>query len=442
MAEPALEREALALFERLLDVPEPERDKWISAHTSGRVSLVDRLVAMRRADRLEALRTGAAAEALDEEAQPERIGAYRIVEPIGRGGMGTVYRGERTTGDFAHTAAIKVVRPGLLSEALVERFGRERQTLAGLSHPNIARLYDGGETEAGSPYIVMEYVDGLPLLRWVEAHSPSLVERRRLFAEICGAVAFAHRNLVVHRDLTPANVLVTPEGAVKLIDFGIARPVDIAEASHGAVPGLVSGLSLTPGYAAPERLTSAEVTTSADIYSLGKLLEKLMADKLGDPELKAILARATAKLPQNRFPTVEALAADVKVWGEGMPVSAFGGGRRYVLHKFVKRYRGGVVAAAASLVLLVAALGITLLALGRAEAARRAEVERFEQTRAIAKALLFDTYDEVSKVPGSTRARESSPAPGLIILRRFLPTPPRRSTSEPKRDWVTFASRR
>jgi serine/threonine-protein kinase len=415
MPDLALEREAIALFERLLDMPDAGRDAWLDANVADHPALLERARAMVNADRSARLRTGAALDQVDEEAAPSRIGAYRIVRRIGRGGMGSVYLGERMTGDFAHQAAIKIIKPGLLSEALVERFQRERQTLASLSHPAIAQLYDGGETDAGSPYIIMEYVDGLPLLGWAEENAPSRAERQRLFREICAAVAFAHRNLVVHRDLTPSNVLVTTDGAVKLIDFGIARPAyDGGPGERGGTS--IGSLSLTPGYAAPERMTSREVTTGADIYSLGKLLEKLIAPEPRDRELAAIVARATATDPLDRYPTVDALSDDVAAWQGGLPVAAIAGGRRYRTRKFLGRHRLGVAAGAAVLLLLAGALAVTLIANARAGRALAQSEHRFAETRAIARALLFDAFDEVSRVPGSTRAREYLARTGLTYL--------------------------
>jgi serine/threonine protein kinase len=258
-----LERAAIALFEQLLELPDDQRATRLEEEATLRPELASRVIAMIDADRRARLNTGAAIEEADDEPLPERIGAYRITELIGRGGMGSVYRGEREAGDFAHVVAIKVIKPGLLSESLVDRFLRERQVLASLTHPNIAQLYDGGETGAGSPFFVMEYVDGLPLLQWAEEHEPSREDRVRLFGDICRAVAFAHGSLVVHRDLTPSNVLVTREGVAKLIDFGIAKPAEIDDAPREAPS--IGSLSLTPGYAAPERMVSAAVTTAADI---------------------------------------------------------------------------------------------------------------------------------------------------------------------------------
>jgi len=417
MPDVTVERVAIALFEAALDVPDDRREAWLDERTDGNAALRDRVESMLRAHRSAMLRTGAAADLLDEEEPPERIASYRIVERIGRGGMGSVYRGERETGDFTHSVAIKIVKPGLLSEALVERFRRERQLLAGLSHPNIAQLHDGGESADGSPYFIMEYVDGLPLLDWIEEHRPTRTERQRLFCDICGAVAFAHRNLIVHRDLTPSNVLVTRDGVVKLIDFGIARPAQdpASQTGDGEHPSIGS-LSLTPGYAAPERMTSGAVTTAADIYSLGKVLAKLIPPEPGDRELKAIVARATADDPQSRYPTADALGADVAAWVSGLPVAAMDGGRRYALAKFVARHRVGVAAASIALLLLVGAFAITLLANARAERALAQSENRFQETRAIAKALLFDAYDEVSRAPGSTRAREHLARTGLSYL--------------------------
>lgn len=416
MTDVDLEREALALFEAALEVPEAERDAWLAARTGARQALADRVVVLLEADRLAAIPTGATLDMLEDEGVPDRIGAYRIVERIGRGGMGSVYRGERMTGDFSHVVAIKVIKPGLLSHALAERFRRERQTLASLVHPNIAQLYDGGETEDGSPYFAMEFIDGLPLLAWVERHEPSLPARQRLFADICAAVAFAHGNLIVHRDLTPSNVLVTESGLVKLIDFGIARPADAVGEVTDMIRSSISGLSLTPGYAAPERLTGGGVTTAADIYSLGKVLEKLIPPRPGQTELKAIIACATATDPAERYPTADALGADVAAWRDGRPVAAMGRPRFYATRKFIGRHKFGTAATLTGLSLLVAALVTALIANARAQTAREEAERRFDQTRAIARTLLFDVYDDVSRVPGSTHARERLARTGLAYL--------------------------
>lgn len=408
------EREAIALFEELLDVPEAERAAWIAAATRGKPGVRKRLLAMATADSDINLKTGTAADNIEPEAEPERIGAYRITGLIGRGGMGSVYRGERATGDFAHVVAIKIIKAGLLSESLIERFRRERQILAQLSHANITQLYDGGETTTGAPYIIMEWIDGLPLFAWTEANAPSLDRRLALFGDICRAVAFAHRSLIVHRDLTPSNILVTHDGVVKLIDFGIAKPADAIGDTAASLSPATANLSLTPGYAAPERLISTEVTTAADIYSLGRILERLAPE--AGAELRAVITRATAQLPADRYPTADALAGDIDAYRKGYPLSAVKAGRGYVFGKFVRRHRYSTAAAGLGAVILIAAFGLVLNANHRAQLARADAEARFDQTRAIAKTLLFDVYDEVSAVPGATKARELLARTGVQYL--------------------------
>jgi eukaryotic-like serine/threonine-protein kinase len=420
MTDPATERAALALFEQSLDVPPGERDAWLVERTRDQPELAARVAAMRAADSIASLRTGAAVEEIEEEEAPERIGAYRIVDRIGRGGMGSVYRGERVAGDFAHDVAIKVIKPGLLSEALVDRFRRERQTLAQLRHPNIAQLHDGGETDAGAPYIVMELVEGEPLLAWAEAQGLARDARARLFETVCAAVAFAHRNLVVHRDITPSNILVTRDGTPKLIDFGIARPAEEGGAEDQAASSIGS-LSLTPGYAAPERLRSTRVTTAADIYSLGKVLAALIPDR--DDDLEAIVARATADAPASRYPTVEELADDVKAWRTGFPVAARGDSRSYLLRRFVARHRLGVAAAVGTVTLLAVALIVTLLANSRAEAARREAEQRFDQVHALSSYMLFELNGQLARVPGNTAARAALAERAQSYLRLLADSP-------------------
>lgn len=404
----------LGLIEEALGRAPEERDQWLRQRCGGDRPLYERLARMLRASEGAAgrLRTGGAPTAFAETEIPERIGAYRITGLIGQGGMGAVYRGERAAGDFDHVAAIKLIRSGALSETLIERFQRERQMLARLSHPHIARLFDGGETEAGDPYIIMECIDGVPLGTWLAEHRPTRDERIRLFQQVCSAVAFAHQNLIIHRDITPANVLVERDGTAKLIDFGIARPAAEGEAEgEGAAPPI----SLTPGYAAPERLAGAPATTLSDIYSLGKLLDHMLDGPL-DADLRAIVAKATSADPRSRYPTADALSEDVAAWLEGRAVQARGGGRGYAIGKFVRRHRLAVGAAAAALVLLVAALVLTLAANRRAEIARAQAEERFNQTRSIAKMLLFDAYDEVGRIAGGTAAKAMLARTGLAYL--------------------------
>ena len=414
-SDPTLERRVLDLFQVLIERPAAERVAWVDAHSDLDSPLRQRLMAMLAGDRLANLRTGGASDLIEDDRLPARIGAYRITGLIGQGGMGAVYRGERASGDFDHVVAIKVIRPGALSDTLIERFQRERQTLANLSHPHIARLFDGGESSDGDPYIVMEYVDGAPLGTWIETQAASRPERTALYLDICSAVGFAHQNLIVHRDITPSNILVAKDGAAKLIDFGIARPTAADVEAQTSAQRSLAGLSLTPGFAAPERVAGKAATTLSDVYSLGMLLERLLKD-IGDADLAAIIAQASAHDPADRYPSVDALADDVTAWRDGNVVAARKGGRRYALGKFVARHRIGVSASALAVLLLIGALVTTLIANHNSEIARANAEKRFAETRSIAKTMLFDVYTEVSKAPGGTKARELLARTGLIYL--------------------------
>lgn len=425
MTDVSLDRDALKLFEDFLEAAPAEPQAWLAARTTGRPDLLARVTRFIDAEQTIKLHTGGAVEALEEETPPTRLAGYLISERIGAGGMGSVYLAKRDRGDFEHLAAIKVIRPGLLSQRLVERFRRERQILAQLRHPNIAQLFDGGETEDGSPYIIMEYVEGQPLLAWADEAKASTAERIDKLLQACAAVAFAHANLIVHRDITPSNVLVTSAGVVKLIDFGIARPAGANDAPAPAptsAPSLQT-LSLTPGYAAPERMTGAEPTTAADVYSLGKLAEKLLQADAADAELSAILARATAQKPEDRYASVEVMAADIRNWRDGYPVTAFKGGRGYAFGKFIGRHKRAAVAVMAGVVLVLGAFAGTAVAFVLADNARAAEARRFEDVRALAHYLLFDLNEQLRSVPGNTTARADLAVKAQSYLDALVATP-------------------
>jgi len=425
MTDVSLDRDALKLFEDFLEAAPAEPETWLSTRTSGRPELLARVNRFIEAERTIVLQTGGAVEALDDEPSPTRLAGYLITERIGAGGMGSVYLAKRDRGDFEHMAAIKVIRPGLLSQRLVDRFRRERQILAQLRHPNIAQLFDGGETEDGSPYIIMEYVEGQPLLAWAEANAALRDQRIDKLLQACAAVSFAHANLIVHRDITPSNVLVTQAGVVKLIDFGIARPAGATDAPAPAptsAPSLQT-LSLTPGYAAPERMTGAEPTTAADVYSLGKLAETLLEGSSGNPELASILARATAQAPQDRYASVEAMAVEIRNWRDGYPVAAFKGGRRYAFGKFIGRHKRAAIAVTAGVVLVLGAFAGTTVAFVLADGARVAEARRFEDVRALAHYLLFDLNEQLRSVPGNTTARADLAAKAQSYLDALAATP-------------------
>lgn len=402
-----LDTRALELFEEALEQPAEIREAWAKAKAGADTELAERVQALFAADRAAsaAVQTGGARVIVDAPL-PERVGAYRIVRRIGQGGMGAVYLGERDAGDFRHIVAIKLVKPGVLSGPLIDRFLAERQTLADLAHPNIARFYDGGATEQGEPYIVMEFVDGRPITEWAAEQALDTPALLALFERVCDAVRFAHQNLIVHRDITPSNVLVAADGTPKLIDFGIARApeADASDKPLQTEPSL-AGLSLTPGFAAPERVAGGGTTTLGDIFSLGRLLDVLVEDRAPDADLAAIIATATELDPANRYTSVDALMDDLQRYRSGRTVAARRGGRGYAIAKFVRRYRWPVVATATALALIVAALVIALVSYGRAERARIAEERRFGEVRSLAGYMIFDLNGRLERVAGTVLPR-------------------------------------
>src|SRR6059058_1243203 len=208
----------------------------------------------------------------------ELIGSYRIVRELGRGGMGAVYLAERADAQYKKRVAIKLIKRGMDTDAVLRHFRNERQILAGFDHPNIARLFDGGTTDDGLPYFVMEYVAGLPINEYCAAHKISLVERLKLFREVCAAVSYAHRHTVIHRDIKMSNILVTNDGTPKLLDFGIAK---ILQPGGGpeALMTMTGVRPMTPEYASPEQVRGEPVTTASDVYSLGIVLYELLTGR-------------------------------------------------------------------------------------------------------------------------------------------------------------------
>ena len=329
---------------------------------------------------------GAPSSAMDDGA---RIGPYRVVRELGRGGMGQVFLAERADGLFEQRIALKVLRGDIPNDTLRIRLRTERQILAQLNHPGIARVFDGGVTDDGRPYLVLEYVDGVPIDAYCERHTLPLRARLALFEQVCAAVHHAHRNLVVHRDLKPSNILVTdgPDGSptVKLLDFGIAKLLEDAEAdTERTIPLTQTGERwMTPHYAAPEQVTGGAITTSTDVYALGVLLYELLTGQRPfealpahevaravvetdppppsarapgaafSPDLDTVVLKALRKEPALRYASSEALGDDVRRFLDGRPVAARRPTWRYRARKFAGRHRGAVAAAVVALVLVV-----------------------------------------------------------------------------------------
>lgn len=391
-----------------------------------------------------------------------RVGAYRLVRELGRGGMGAVYLAERADGQFEQQAAVKLIRRRKRGEGVVRRFLAERQFLATLRHPNIANLYDGGVTDGGPdpeqeglPYLVMEYVEGEPITAYAERNELSEEDRLRLFEAVCEAVQVAHGNLIVHRDLKPSNILVTDDGQVKLLDFGIAKLLEEEEPGESPLPTQAEAHVMTPAYAAPEQLRGEGVSTATDVYQLGVLLREILIcdrDGLGrtrrqgngatgrnnaetqrrdkivgadlsvrplegtcPPELQSIVDKATQEVPRERYRSVEALLADVRRYREGQPVLAHLSARQagagalpYRARKFVQRHRLSAAAAAVALVSLVGGLGAALWQAQRAtDNARRATNERDKAEEVTAFLMnLFEASDPKVAQGDTITARE------------------------------------
>jgi len=394
-----------------------------------------------------------------------RIGVYQIIDEIGHGGMGEVYRAVRADGQYTKEVAIKLVRGGLDSGLVRDRFRNERQILASLDHPNIARLLDGGTTDDGVPYLVMELIDGERIDLYCDVRKLSTTERLQLFRQVCGAVHFAHQRLVIHRDIKPSNILVTKDGVPKLLDFGIAKLLDPGSDAQSTL-----GQAMTPDYASPEQIRGESITTSTDVYSLGVVLyvlltgrspypgetrsplqlaravcetdpsrpstavlkppaisggneneaeqptpEQMSSSREGSPaklrrrlvgDLDNIVLKALRKEQQRRYASAEQFAEDIRRHLDGRPVTATPDSFLYRTRKFVRRNKIVVTAAT---VIALAILGGVLATIREARIAgmQRARAEkRFNDVRQLSDSLIFDVHDAIQNLPGATPARK------------------------------------
>ncbi len=374
-----------------------------------------------------------------------RLGVWRITGEIGHGGMSRVYKAVRDDAEYEKEAAVKVLRAGLDSDLLLKRFKIERQILARLSHPNIAHLLDGGATQEGDPYLVMEYIDGQPIDAYCDEHRLNVEQRLDLFRTLCAAVHYVHQHLMVHGDLKGGNVLVTNGGVVKLLDFGIAKLLNPSVAVRADAP--VTGfVALTPEYASPEQIRGEPVTTASDVYSLGVMLYRLLTGELPykiesgsswqlatqileqDPappsstaeqggaehrkfarvlagDLDNIVLKALKKEPSERYASAEQLAEDLRRYLRGFPVRARPDTTTYRIRKFARRHRSAVAASALFVVSLIGGIVATSWQAFVASKERARAELHFNQVHELSTVYMADVYDAVAKLPGGTAAR-------------------------------------
>jgi len=410
-----------SLFDAAVELPTDQRNTWLAFQCGADVALrseVEHLLQAFTAERSggfidAAIRSVASDVTMGNVRPGMRLDEYRLVQELGSGGMGTVFLAERADGEYTGLAAIKLVRGGFASPDIERRFRTERQMLADLEHPNIARLLDGGTAPDGMPYLVMEYVDGQPITAWAHAQRLDLDDRLRLFLTICDAVQHAHRSLIVHRDLKPSNILVRQDGVPKLLDFGIAKLLPSMSSAAQQTFSMVR--VMTPSYASPEQIDGRPVTLATDVYSLGVVLYQLLtgvhpftADRPGPLEVRrrivedeplppsramapaegprpasarslrgdldAIVMRAMQKRVEQRYATVEQLGADILRHMHGLPVLARPQTPGYRLDRFVRRNRAAVAGSIAAIVIVATLVGIDRMRLMRERDEAQADV--------------------------------------------------------------------
>ena len=465
--DPALWQRVKAIVADAIERPREERLSFVRQITGGDMALlreIEELLAAADVDTspLDAPPAGRMLEALNERVAGRWIGRtlgpWRLQALIARGGMGEVYRGERADGQYEQQVAVKVMRADADHAVLLERFRAERRILASLDHPNLAKLLDAGVTDSGAPWFVMELVEGEPIDAYCERRRLGMDDRLRLFRSVCQVVDYAHRKGVVHRDLKPSNILVRADGAVKLVDFGIAKQI-------GPIAGegertTTAYRALTPEYASPEQIRGEAATPASDVYALGVVLYRLLArtspyrDTAGDayaltraiceieppppsravsvqgPEgrslrrqlqggLDAVVMMALRKEPARRYATAEALADDVFRHLEGLPVQARHGAWSYRAGRFVLRHRAMLLAALVANLALVAGASVAGYQAYEAHLQRERAEHHFAEVRKLANVMLLDVHKAIAPLPGSTPARRLIVQNALAYLQQL-----------------------
>ena len=448
------------LFHEALNVPAAERTVWVKQASSIDNDVRRELLSLLENDRLAAgfveRKVKSAVVSLFDgpaAAQQQRVGPYKLLRELGHGGMGTVYLAERDDAQYETKVAIKLVRPGMDTEIILHRFRRERQILARMQHPHIARLLDGGTTDDGRPYIVMEYISGAPITEYSKAYGLGISEQLKLFLDVCSAVEYAHQHFVVHRDIKPSNILVSDSGTAKLLDFGICKLLRTEGLAADTACGTLR--MLTPEYASPEQVRGDSVTIASDIYSLAAVLyelltgykphrienltpqaweraiceydvirpslvpNKALARRL-EGDLDTILLKALQKDPQRRYASVEQFSDDIRRYLAHQPVKARPDTIAYRVGKFARRQRSPLIAAGLVTGCLIAGIVVSV---------REANIARanLQEGRRLANVFVFGVHDAVRDLPGSTRARRLIVETGLQYLNNLA--------RNSRRDW-------
>lgn len=431
-----------AIFNEVLESSADAREQLIESRCEGDSELATEVHSLLAA--CEAEEYESASSHLDSNAGPRitaafrRIGPYLLDRLLGRGGMGAVYLAHRADGQFEQQVAIKLIDLPLATDTFRERFRQERQILAELQHPYIARLLDGGVSQDGELYLVLEYVDGVPIHLFCEQQNLSLPQRLALFVRVCEAVQYAHHHFIVHRDLKPDNILVTSDGAPRLLDFGTAKLLSPPVRNSSSQRTREGYQSFTPQYASPEQVMGRPITTASDTYSLGVLLYLLLTgtmpyemkefstaemlraiceepphrptNEVGsrrvlDPDLQAILMKALRKEPRERYVTADQMASDVQAYLSGQPVAARHGTLVYLGTKFVRRHWLGLASAALLAATLVAGIVGVVWQASVANEERRKAVARSADLRQLSNSLMSELDEAIKQLPGSTGAQ-------------------------------------
>ncbi len=448
----------------VLDLPASERADFLAREPDAEICAeVEKLLAAHEQaggfiDKPILIERGIAEDETKDFLIGKQIENYLILGRIGTGGMGAVYLAERVNSDFKQKVALKLIKRGMDSEAILKRFARERRILSTLKHPNIAALLDGGIASAGLPFFVMELVDGKPLNEFCRENNLSLEKRLEIFRQICAAVDYAHKNLVIHRDLKPSNILVSEDGVPKLLDFGIAKLLTDDDLQTTATQAKM----FTPEYASPEQILGKNVTTATDVYSLGVILYELLArhrpfetkgksfeeivksiceteppkpsetsenqnptteneaEKFQIPknqlrgDLDNIVLKALRKELSERYGSVQQFSEDILRFLRGLPVLARSQTLKYRFGKYVKRHRAGVFAAALVLLSLVGGISVATWQAIVARRERTRAEQRFNDVRKLSNSFLFEFHDAIKNLSGATPARK-------LVIERALP---------------------